>query len=227
MAGVDQAVWEERNRDANRWADLLYKSTVYNAYLNWTVRREGGPDVDSYNKYFPNDPNPQDLTPEEIAELQTLREKYKALDNGYNSLGYCLETAIADERRKLLKETPLLLLLVEQSYQYLLENGWAWPFKAKKLIEQGYIMSEIRVSFHKDKSAWWTGGTLFRLHASGLQTLLHRVIECDGNSITYEPAGYTNYGYMLIKPRSKRPTKESMETFRQRECKPLAVKQAA
>lgn len=227
MAGVDQAVWSERNRDANRWTDLQYKSTVYNAYLNWTVRRKGGPDVDSYNKYFPNDPNPQDLTPEEVAELQALHEKYKALDTGYRGFGYwCLEAATAAERRKLLKETPLLPLLVEQSDQYLRENGWVWPLKAKKLIEQGYIMSEIRVSFHKDIGASWTGGTLFRLHPGGLQTLLHRVIECDDNSITYEPAGYTSYGYMLIKPRSKRPTTESMDKFRQRGCKPLAVTQA-
>ncbi len=227
MAGVDEAVWAERRKDAARWEELSRKSAVYNAYL-LRPRRKDGPDLASYNKYLPNNPNPQDLTAEEFAELNVLCEKYEQLRDGYRGFGYwLLENANEAERRKLLKETPLMLLLVEQNEQYLQEHGWRWPLKAKKLIEQGYIMSEIRVSFHKDIGAWWTGGTLFRLHPRGLQTLLHRVIECDGNSITYEPAGYTNYGYMLIKPRSNRPTKESMEKFRRRECKPLAVKQAA
>ncbi len=228
MAGVSQDIWTERSKDAGRWFELGNKSTIYNAYLNWTVRREGGPDEASYNKYFPNNPNPQDLTEAEVAEVAAFREKYKSLAEPYQSIGYwLLEYANEAERRKLLRKTPLLLLLVEQDKKYLIENGWRWPLQVKELIEQGYIMSEIRVAFLKDPTAWWTGGTLFRLSSGGMQYRLHRVLEVSGDTITYEPAGFTNYGYMLIKPRSTRPTKESLEKFSKRECKPLKVVQAA
>jgi len=222
MAGFDPAIWEERNRDEARWTALAHKNTVYNAYLNWTVRREGGPDEASYNKYFPKNPNPQALTLEEQAEMDRFAEKYKHLRKHGEFPGYwLLAYETQRERVKLLQTTPLIQLLVEQDEKYLIDNGWRWPLKVKKLIEAGWIMSEIRVTFTKAPTAWWTQGAMFRLHAGGLQTKLHRVISITGDTITYEPAGYTNYGYMLIKPRSKRPTTESLAKFRQRECVPI------
>jgi hypothetical protein len=222
LAGVDFDEFEKTRRDYALWNRLFKKETQYKIYQRWHIGAHADPA--GYLQYWPNDPNPQPLTKTEQQELDALKDRYpgKQSGSGFWDLFYREQSM----RHKLMKKSPLMLNLVEQSDAYLKQNGWVWPLQVKELIGQGWIMSEIRVKFVKNKRVF-VPGDIFRLHASGFQSSLHRVIDMTEGSIVYEPAGFVNYGFMLIKPRSKRPTTEYLTSFANRECVPLDVVQAA
>jgi len=207
QVGVDYADYEQKRKKLNRWSVLARKKGQYEIFKRFTDPRQ-------YASYWPNDPNPEPLTKAEADE-------YSSLTLGHDRLHKLLQTEVFLKRARLkvLKETNAVLELVEETDEYLQEHEWDWLAEAKKLISKDYILSEVKVRLEKDRSGTIKPGSLFRL-AYGLGSRLHRVISVnDDETITYEPAGFTNYGFMLIKPRSKRPTTETLSAFLQRGCR--------
>jgi hypothetical protein len=222
QAGIEQAAFETLVKDHTSWYRLIQKEQQHIIYLRWTAG--DNPDPEGYAAVWPNNLDPQPLTDEERAEIATFEQKYKSEKQPpYRQSHWLVYNIIENLRRKLLKTTPAILHLVEADEAYLKENGWEWPLKVKKLIEQGYLLSEKRVRFTQDKTSIFRVGSHFRLSPSGMQHRIHRVIAVEDQHITYEPAGFTNYGYMLIKPPSKRPTRTTLEAFLQRNVKHLKV----